>query len=53
MCRSSFPRKPPQTFAAEIADDLGITVVGYARGGSMTVFTHPSRILGPAEGADE
>lgn len=31
--------------AAEIADGLGITVVGYARGGSMVVYTHPERVL--------
>jgi len=30
--------------AAEIADVLGITVVGYARGGGMTVYTHAERI---------
>jgi FdhD protein len=31
--------------AAEIAGGLGITVVGYARGGSMVVYTHPERVL--------
>ena len=30
--------------AAEIAGGLGITVVGYARGGSMVVYTHPERV---------
>ncbi len=30
--------------AAEIADELGITLVGYARGGKLTVYTHPERI---------
>jgi FdhD protein len=30
--------------AAEIADSLGITVVVYARGGSMVVYTHPERV---------
>lgn len=30
--------------AAQIADELGITVAGYARGGGLTVYTHPSRI---------
>jgi len=30
--------------AAEIADELGITVAGYARGGGLTVYTHPARI---------
>lgn len=32
--------------AAEIAAELGITLVGYARGGRMTVYTHPRRIEG-------
>jgi len=32
--------------AAEIAASLGITVVGYARGGSMVVYTHPQRVRG-------
>jgi FdhD protein len=31
--------------AAEIAAELGITVVGYARGGKMVVYTHPERIV--------
>jgi FdhD protein len=30
--------------AAEIAGGLGITVIGYARGGSMVVYTHPERV---------
>lgn len=35
--------------AAEIAGDLGITLVGYARGGRMTVYTHPHRVEGAGE----
>ncbi|MFU8891067.1 MAG: formate dehydrogenase accessory sulfurtransferase FdhD [Anaerosomatales bacterium] len=30
--------------AAEIAGELGITLAGYARGGKITVYTHPGRI---------
>ncbi len=30
--------------AAEIADELGITVLGYVRGGKLTVYTHPQRL---------
>jgi FdhD protein len=30
--------------AAEIADELGMTLVGYARGGRMVVYTHPERV---------
>ncbi len=35
--------------AADIANDLGITLVGYARGGKLVVFTHPERVLLPEE----
>ena len=31
--------------AAEIAGELGITMAGYARGGKMTVYTHPERVI--------
>ncbi len=31
--------------ASDIAAALDITLVGYARGGSLTVYTHPQRIL--------
>ena len=33
--------------AAEIAAELGITLAGYVRGGKMTVYTHPERVLVP------
>lgn len=36
--------------AAEIAAELGITLVGYARGGRLTVYTHPRRVLETGEG---
>ena len=31
--------------AADIATTLGITLVGYARGGKLVVYTHPERVL--------
>jgi FdhD protein len=31
--------------AAEVADRAGVTLVGYARGGRMNVYTHPERVL--------
>lgn len=31
--------------AADLADRLGISLVGYARGGKLTVCTHPERVL--------
>ena len=35
--------------AADIAGELGITLAGYARGGKLTVYTHPERVLTPSE----
>lgn len=31
--------------AAEIATELGITLVGYVRGGKLVIYTHPDRVL--------
>lgn len=39
--------------AAEVAGSLGITLVGYARGGRLTVYTHPRRIAGAPGGASD
>lgn len=36
--------------SARIADDLSITLAGYARGGKLTVYTHPERIIASSEG---
>jgi FdhD protein len=36
--------------AAEVAERAGVTLVGYARGGRMNVYTHPERIrIAPVE----
>jgi len=35
--------------AADLADSLGIALIGYARGGKLTVYTHPERVLSPEE----
>lgn len=37
-------RSAATDLAVEIAQDLGITLVGYIRGGKMVVYTHPERI---------
>lgn len=34
----------PTSRAVQLARDLGITVVGYARGGRVSVYTHPHRL---------
>lgn len=34
----------PTDLALELANDLGITTVGFARGNKMNVYTHPHRI---------
>jgi FdhD protein len=41
------------TLAVEIAEKTGLTVVGFARGGKMVVYTHARRVegTGPAAGA--
>jgi len=41
------------TLAVETADKTGLTVVGFARGGRMVVYTHARRVegTGPAAGA--
>ncbi|MCL2402651.1 MAG: formate dehydrogenase accessory sulfurtransferase FdhD [Coriobacteriia bacterium] len=43
-------RSAATDLAAEIAQDLGITLVGYVRGGKMVAYTHPERIAN--EGSD-
>jgi FdhD protein len=35
----------PSSLAIALADRMGITLVGFLRGGSMNVYTHPGRIL--------
>ena len=35
----------PTALAVQLADRFGLTVVGYLRGGHMTIYTNPQRIL--------
>ena len=37
------------TLAVEIAEKTGLTVVGFARGGKMVIYTHTTRIEGTGE----
>ncbi|MFC4183715.1 formate dehydrogenase accessory sulfurtransferase FdhD [Saccharococcus thermophilus] len=42
-------KSAPTTLALELANDLGITVVGFIRGHTFNVYTHPNRITGLEE----
>ncbi|SFA85310.1 FdhD protein [Lentibacillus halodurans] len=37
-------KSAPTDLALQLADDLGITVIGFARKGRLNVYTHPHRI---------
>lgn len=37
----------PTALAIDLADHFGITLIGYLRGGRMTVYTHPERVIMP------
>jgi FdhD protein len=39
-------RNSPTSLALEIADALGVTVVGYARQGTLRTYTHAHRMIG-------
>jgi FdhD protein len=38
----------PSTLAVELADEVGLTVVGFLRGTTMNVYTRPDRVTLPA-----
>ena len=35
----------PSSLAADLADESGMTLVGFLRGASMNVYTHPDRVV--------
>lgn len=37
----------PSSLAAELADELGLTLVGFSRGDRFSVYTHPERVATP------
>ena len=39
----------PTALAVQIAERFALTLVGYLRGGRMTIYAHPQRIQGPEE----
>ena len=36
----------PTSLAVQIAQEKGLTLIGYLRGGRMNVYTHPQRVVG-------
>jgi hypothetical protein len=43
----------PTSMAVRMAEDLNITLIGFLRENSMSIYTHPERILSSAcHGAD-
>ncbi|MEC5424066.1 formate dehydrogenase accessory sulfurtransferase FdhD [Virgibacillus sp. C22-A2] len=38
-------KSAPTDLALRLADDLGITAIGFARGNKLNVYTHPERII--------
>ena len=38
----------PSSLAVELADDLGITMVGFLREPNFNIYTHPERVLAPS-----
>jgi FdhD protein len=43
-------RTAPSTLSIDLADETGITLIGYARQNRFTVYTHPERIITAPEG---
>lgn len=44
-CGLLLSKSAPTDLALRLAEDLGITCGGFIRGGKMTVYTHPERIV--------
>jgi FdhD protein len=40
----------PSSLAAELAEEAGLTLVGFVRGQTMNVYTHPDRMIWPTNG---
>jgi FdhD protein len=35
----------PSALAVDLADEVGMTLIGFVRGSSANVYTHPRRIV--------
>ena len=44
-CEVVLSKSAPTELALELAEDLGITTVGFIRGNSFNLYTHPERII--------
>lgn len=44
-CEIVLSKSAPTRLALELAEELGITAVGFIRGSSLNVYTHPERIV--------
>lgn len=38
-------RSAPTSLAVKLAEKLGITIIGFARGNKLNIYTHPSRVI--------
>ena len=41
----------PTSLAVHLAEDRGLTLIGYLRGGRMNVYTHPERVTKVVQGS--
>jgi FdhD protein len=46
-CEVVLSKSAPTGLALDLAEELGITAVGFIRGNSLNVYTHPERIKAP------
>lgn len=51
-CEIILSKSAPTELALELAEELGITTVGFIRGGSFNLYTHPERITNSPENQD-
>ncbi|WP_079509319.1 formate dehydrogenase accessory sulfurtransferase FdhD [Mesobacillus jeotgali] len=52
-CPIVLSKSAPTELALKLADELGITTIGFIRNGSLNVYTHPERIAEAKHGVKE